>query len=127
MTSEATASLPPPAVEQAAALLRAGRLVAFPTETVYGLGADARNDAAVAAIYAAKGRPRFNPLISHFSESGAAFAEVVEDDRARALAARFWPGPLTLVLPRSPGSRISELAAAGLPSLAVRVPAHPLA
>lgn len=127
MSAETTATLPPEAVAQAAALLRAGRLVAFPTETVYGLGADARDDAAVAAIYAAKGRPRFNPLISHFAESGAAFAEVVADDRARALAARFWPGPLTLVLPRAPGSRISELAAAGLPSLAVRVPAHPLA
>ncbi|MDQ1080528.1 L-threonylcarbamoyladenylate synthase [Pseudoroseomonas cervicalis] len=127
MRAETTATLPPEAVEQAAALLRAGRLVAFPTETVYGLGADARDDAAVAAIYAAKGRPRFNPLISHFPEAGAAFAEVLADDRARALAARFWPGPLTLVLPRAPGSRISELAAAGLPSLAVRVPAHPLA
>ncbi|MGY4803793.1 L-threonylcarbamoyladenylate synthase, partial [Teichococcus aerofrigidensis] len=114
-------------VARAAALLRQGRLVAFPTETVYGLGADARNPEAVARIFAAKGRPRFNPLISHFPEAEAAFAEVVADDRARRLAARFWPGPLTLVLPRAPGSRIDLLTGAGLPTLAVRVPAHPLA
>ncbi|WP_370591934.1 L-threonylcarbamoyladenylate synthase [Roseomonas sp. KE0001] len=114
-------------VAHAAALLRQGGLVAFPTETVYGLGADARNPEAVARIFAAKGRPRFNPLISHFPEAEAAFAEVVADDRARRLAARFWPGPLTLVLPRAPGSRIDLLTGAGLPTLAVRVPAHPLA
>lgn len=114
-------------VERAAALLRAGELVAFPTETVYGLGADARNGRAVAAVFEAKGRPHFNPLICHFAEAGAAFAEALPDDRARALAARFWPGPLTLVLPRRPECRVDLLAGAGLETLAVRVPAHPLA
>ncbi|MFC3127016.1 L-threonylcarbamoyladenylate synthase [Pseudoroseomonas globiformis] len=114
-------------LDRAAALLREGRLVAFPTETVYGLGADARNARAVAAIYAAKGRPSFNPLISHFASAGAAFTEVLADDRARTVAAHFWPGPLTLVLPRAPTARIDLLTAAGLDTLAVRVPAHPLA
>lgn len=114
-------------VARAAALLRQGGLLAFPTETVYGLGADARNPEAVARIFAAKGRPRFNPLISHFPGAEAAFAEVIADERAWRLAARFWPGPLTLVLPRAPGSRIDLLTGAGLPTLAVRVPAHPLA
>lgn len=110
---------------EAAALLRAGELVAFATETVYGLGADARNERAVAGIFEAKGRPHFNPLICHFPDADAAFAEVAADDRARALAARFWPGPLTLVLPRRPGCRVALLAGAGLDTLAVRVPAHP--
>ncbi len=110
---------------EAAALLRAGELVAFATETVYGLGADARNDRAVAGIFAAKGRPHFNPLICHFPDADAAFAEVAADDRAQALAARFWPGPLTLVLPRRPACRVALLAGAGLDTLAVRVPAHP--
>jgi L-threonylcarbamoyladenylate synthase len=110
----------------AAALLRAGALVAFPTETVYGLGADARNAAAVAAIFSAKGRPHFNPLICHFADAEAALAEVRADDRARALAARFWPGPLTLVLPRRAACRVDLLAGAGLDTLAVRVPAHGL-
>nr|WP_248291166.1 L-threonylcarbamoyladenylate synthase [Neoroseomonas marina] len=114
-------------VDRAAALLRAGDLVAFPTETVYGLGGDARNGRAVAAIFEAKGRPHFNPLICHVPDAEAAFAEVLADDRARALAARFWPGPLTLVLPRRPDCRIDLLAGAGLDTLAVRVPAHPLA
>ncbi|WP_424135902.1 L-threonylcarbamoyladenylate synthase [Roseomonas chloroacetimidivorans] len=122
-----TERLPASAVERAAALLRQGALVAFPTETVYGLGADARNGRAVAAIFEAKGRPRFNPLISHFPDAEAAFAEVAPDARAEALAARFWPGPLTLVLPRRPESRIDQLTGAGLDTLAVRVPAHPLA
>ncbi|MDJ0386854.1 L-threonylcarbamoyladenylate synthase [Roseomonas sp. E05] len=122
-----TERLTPEQLPRAAALLRAGGLVAFPTETVYGLGADAGHAAAVARIYAAKGRPRFNPLISHFAEAGAAFAEVVADERARLLAERFWPGPLTLVLPRAKASRIDLLTGAGLSSLAVRVPAHPLA
>ncbi len=112
---------------EAAALLRAGELVAFPTETVYGLGGDAWNGRAVAAIFAAKGRPHFNPLICHYPDAEAAFAEVVADDRARALAARFWPGPLSLVLPRRPACRVDLLAGAGLETLAVRVPAHPLA
>ncbi|MBI0535629.1 threonylcarbamoyl-AMP synthase [Roseomonas sp. KE2513] len=122
-----TERLPPEAAPRAAALLREGALVAFPTETVYGLGADARNGGAVAAIFAAKGRPHFNPLILHFPEAAAAFEEVVPDERALALAARFWPGPLTLVLPRRRNSRVDLLAGAGLDTLAVRVPAHPLA
>jgi L-threonylcarbamoyladenylate synthase len=111
---------------EAAQTLRAGGLVAFPTETVYGLGADAINDRAVAAIFEAKGRPRFNPLIVHFPDAEAAAAEVTFDDRARALARAFWPGPLTLVLPRSAGCRVSLLCSAGLETLAVRVPDHPV-
>lgn len=117
----------PAEVARAAALLRAGALVAFPTETVYGLGADARDGRAVAAVDAAKGRPHFNPLICHYPDAEAAYAEVVAGDRARRLAARFWPGPLTLVLSRRPDCRVSLLAGAGLDTLAVRVPAHPLA
>ncbi len=115
-------------VAEAAALLRAGKLVAFPTETVYGLGADARDGHAVAAVFAAKGRPLFNPLICHVWQAAAAFdGEVVADERARALAGRFWPGPLTIVLPRRASCRVDLLAGAGLDTLAVRVPAHPLA
>jgi L-threonylcarbamoyladenylate synthase len=114
-------------VAEAAALLLAGELVAFPTETVYGLGADARNARALAGIFAAKGRPHFNPLIAHFATAEAAFAEVHADARAQALAARFWPGPLTLVLPRRAECQVDLLAGAGLDTLAVRVPAHPLA
>ena len=122
-----TERLGPDDIGRAAALLRAGELVAFPTETVYGLGADARQARAVAAVFEAKGRPHFNPLICHFPDAEAAFAEVLPDARARALAAAFWPGPLTLVLPRRPDCRIDLLAGAGLDTLAVRVPAHPLA
>ena len=114
------------AYAEAARTLRAGGLVAFPTETVYGLGADATNDRAVAAIFAAKGRPRFNPLIVHFPDRESAAAAVVFDERARTLAERFWPGPLSLVLPRAPGCRISLLCSAGLATLAVRVPDHPV-
>jgi L-threonylcarbamoyladenylate synthase len=112
---------------RAAALLRAGALVAFGTETVYGLGADATNERAVAAIFAAKGRPRFNPLIAHFPSAEAAFAQVVANDAARRLGKKFWPGPLTLVLPRRPDCKVALLAGAGLDTLAVRVPAHPIA
>ncbi len=114
-------------IEEAAALLRAGRLVAFPTETVYGLGADATDGAAVAAIFAAKGRPEFNPLIIHLATATAAAALVRFDARARALAARFWPGALTLILPRADTCPVSLLAGAGLATLAVRVPGHPVA
>lgn len=114
-------------VAEAARLLRAGRLVAFPTETVYGLGADATDERAVAAIFAAKRRPRFNPLISHVPEAAAAFALGIADERARALAAALWPGPLTLVLPAAPGCAVALLARAGLGTVALRVPAHPLA
>ncbi|WP_043360386.1 L-threonylcarbamoyladenylate synthase [Belnapia sp. F-4-1] len=122
-----TERLTPAELNRAAALLREGALLAFPTETVYGLGADARNARAVAGIFEAKGRPHFNPLICHYPEAEAAFAEVRADDRARRLAARFWPGPLTLVLPRRPECRVDPLAGAGLDTLAVRVPAHPTA
>ncbi|MDB5376703.1 MAG: threonylcarbamoyl-AMP synthase [Rubritepida sp.] len=108
----------------AAALIRAGELVAFATETVYGLGADARNGKAVAGIFEAKGRPHFNPLICHFPDAESAWAEVRPNDRARALAEAFWPGPLTLVLPRRADCRVDLLAGAGLDTLAVRVPAH---
>lgn len=114
-------------IEAAAGLLAAGELVAFGTETVYGLGADATNAEAVAAIFAAKGRPHFNPLICHYATAEAAFADVAANDAARQLAAAFWPGPLTLVLPRRATCQVALLAGAGLETLAVRVPAHPLA
>ncbi|HEY5598019.1 MAG TPA: L-threonylcarbamoyladenylate synthase, partial [Kiloniellales bacterium] len=114
------------AYKEAAAILRAGGLVAFPTETVYGLGADATNDAAVAAIFEAKGRPRFNPLIVHVRDAAAAAREAVFDARAETLAKAFWPGPLSLVLRRAAESRISLLCSAGLETLAVRVPNHPV-
>lgn len=112
---------------RAAGLLRGGALVAFPTETVYGLGGDARNDRAVAAIFAAKGRPSFNPLIVHLPDLAAARAVAVFDARAEAVAAAFWPGPLTLVLPLRAEAGISPLVTAGLATVAVRVPAHPVA
>ncbi len=114
-------------LERAVALLRAGDLVAFPTETVYGLGADATSDKAVAGIFAAKDRPRFNPLIVHFPAADDIADAVVPCTTARRLAEAFWPGPLTLVLPRRSGCRISLLCSAGLDSLAVRVPGHPVA
>jgi len=115
------------ALTQAAAKLRAGELVAFPTETVYGLGADATNDDAVAGIFAAKQRPSFNPLISHFPDRHAAAQHAVFDARADKLADAFWPGALTLVLPKRDDSTVSHLTTAGLPSIAVRVPAHDMA
>jgi L-threonylcarbamoyladenylate synthase len=115
------------AIQRAGALIRAGRLVSFPTETVYGLGADATRGAAVAAIFAAKGRPSFNPLIVHILDMDHALPHAVFDRRAEELAARFWPGPLTLILPRRPGSPVSDLVTAGLDSIAVRAPNHPVA
>jgi L-threonylcarbamoyladenylate synthase len=116
----------PEILEQAAALLRAGRLVAFPTETVYGLGANALDAAAVARIYEAKGRPSYNPIIVHVSDV-AAVSQVAREwtDRANLLAMAFWPGPMTLVLPRQPA--VPDIVTAGLDSVAVRVPAHPVA
>jgi L-threonylcarbamoyladenylate synthase len=114
-------------IEQAARALRAGRLVAFPTETVYGLGAVATNDRAVAAIFAAKGRPRFNPLIVHVTDVAAARALVRWSDTAERLAARFWPGALTLVLPRPEGRPLSLLVSAGGDTVGLRAPAHPVA
>jgi L-threonylcarbamoyladenylate synthase len=124
-----TASSPssPPPIAEAAEHLRAGRLVAFPTETVYGLGGDATSDRAVARIFDAKGRPRFNPLIIHLPDVEAARRLVEFTPEARRLADLFWPGPLTLVLPRRADCRVSLLASAGLDTLAVRVPGHPLA
>jgi L-threonylcarbamoyladenylate synthase len=115
------------AIARAATLLRAGRLVAFPTETVYGLGGDATNDRAVAAIFAAKARPHFNPLIVHVRDLADAERLVVFNTPARMTAARFWPGPLTLVLPRQPAAGVSLLVSAGLDTLAIRAPAHPIA
>lgn len=117
----------PAGIARAAALLRAGDLVGFGTETVYGLGADATNDHAVAGIYAAKGRPHFNPLICHYPNAAAAFAQVQPNEAAQQLAAALWPGPLTMVLPRRPDCPVSRLAGAGLPTQAVRVPATPSA
>lgn len=114
-------------IGEAGRLLRDGWLVAFPTETVYGLGADATNDRAVAAIFEAKGRPSFNPLIVHLSEPAQADGLVEVVPAAKAMMARFWPGPLTLVLPRHPRSPVSLLASAGLDTIAVRVPDHPVA
>lgn len=117
----------PPDLDRAAELLRGGELVAFPTETVYGLGGSALDDHACARIFEAKGRPRFNPLIVHLAEDDDGREHAVFDDRAERLAARFWPGPLTLVLPRAASCRISLLASAGLDTLALRRPAHPVA
>jgi L-threonylcarbamoyladenylate synthase len=114
-------------LSRAAHLLTGGGLVAFPTETVYGLGADARNSLAVARIFEAKGRPRFNPLIVHVASADQAQAYVAWSDQAQALASAFWPGPLTLVLPIRADAGLSDLVTADLPSLAIRVPAHPLA
>ena len=115
------------AVAAAARCLAEGSLLAFPTETVYGLGADATNGAAVARLYAAKGRPAFNPLIAHVTDAAAAQALARFDADAARLAAAFWPGPLTLVLPKSQTCTVSELATAGLDSIAVRVPHHAVA
>jgi L-threonylcarbamoyladenylate synthase len=114
-------------IRAAAAHLRAGRLVAFPTETVYGLGADARNAEAVARIFAAKGRPSFNPLIVHVADTTAASKWAELTPAAEKLAAAFWPGGLTMVLARREDSLLSDLVSAGLPSIAIRVPAHPVA
>lgn len=110
--------------DQAAAALRRGELILLPTETVYGLGADAADPKAVAAIFEAKGRPRFNPLIAHVSDAAAAETIGLFDDRARALAQAFWPGPMTLVVPVRDRARVCDLARAGLDSVAVRVPGH---
>src|SRR6202140_520623 len=128
---------PPPATElikaggmsaeRAARTLAAGGLVGFPTETVYGLGADAGNGEAVARLYAAKGRPSFNPLVAHVADAEGARYLARFDAAADKLAAAFWPGPLTLVLPKRPDCGVADLALAGLDSVAVRVPAHPIA
>ncbi|MGH6871752.1 MAG: L-threonylcarbamoyladenylate synthase [Rhizomicrobium sp.] len=127
MIADLSPASSPAAIAKAAAVLRAGGLVAFPTETVYGLGADATDDRAVARIFAAKGRPAFNPLIVHVADFAAAERIVTFDTRARALAERFWPGALTLVLPRRGNASVSLLVSAGLDTVAVRVPANAVA
>ncbi len=114
-------------LEAAAGILRQGGLVAFPTETVYGLGADGRSAEAVAALYAAKARPRFNPLIAHVESLDAALAEGTFSPEALALARAFWPGPLTLVVRVGPGCEVCDLARAGLDSVALRVPGSTVA
>ena len=113
------------AIAEAAALIAAGQPVAVPTETVYGLAADAMNGEAVARIYAAKGRPSFNPLIVHVRDLESAERIAAFGDTARDLATRFWPGPLTLVLPLKKDAGIAPIVTAGLPTIAIRVPAHP--
>ena len=118
------APISPETLEEAAALLRAGELVAFPTETVYGLGADATDDRAVARIFEAKDRPRFNPLIVHVADTATARTLAVFDHRADLLAMCFWPGPLSLVLPRAADCPLSPLVSAGLETVALRVPAR---
>ena len=115
------------AVRAAARCLAEGGLVAFPTETVYGLGADATNAAAIARLYAAKGRPAFNPLIAHVGDIASARRIARFDAQATRLAEAFWPGPLTLVLPKTTDCPVAELATAGLETIAIRVPAHPVA
>ena len=115
------------AIARAAQTLAAGGLAAFPTETVYGLGADATNGAAVARLYDAKERPSFNPLIAHVADTAAALALARFDPAAERLAAAFWPGPLTLVLPKRADCPVADLATAGLDTIAVRVPSHPIA
>jgi len=117
----------PAAISAAASILRAGRLVAFPTETVYGLGADATNGRAVAAIFVAKGRPHFNPLIVHVRDSVQATEFATFSPLAEKLAQAFWPGALTLVLPRREDCRLSLLISAGLDTVALRAPSHPVA
>ena len=115
------------AVAAAARCLAGGGLVGFPTETVYGLGADAANPAAIARLYQAKGRPSFNPLIAHIGDIEAARRIAVFDASANALANAFWPGPITLVLPKAIGCTVADLATAGLDTVALRLPAHPVA
>src|SRR4051812_1073933 len=116
----------PRSIAHAADVIRAGGLVAFPTETVYGLGADALNEAAVRGIFAAKGRPSTNPLIVHVGDADEARAlAAVWPERAVRLAARFWPGPLTIVVPKR--AAVPDLVTAGLANVALRVPAHPVA
>jgi L-threonylcarbamoyladenylate synthase len=121
------AAADPSAIAAAAQVLATGGLVAFPTETVYGLGADAGNGEAVARLFAAKGRPTFNPLIAHVPDLATARRLARFDAIAAHLAQRFWPGPLTLVLPKAAGCPVAELATAGLDTIAVRVPAHAVA
>ena len=117
----------PEIIARAAEMIRIGGLVAFPTETVYGLGANALDGRAVAGIFAAKNRPSFNPIIVHVATCIDAEQYVVMDERARGLADLFWPGPLTMILPRRERGGLSDLVSAGLPTIAIRIPAHPVA
>ncbi len=117
----------PESIEEAAEILRGGGLVAFPTETVYGLGADALDGKAVAGIFAAKNRPSFNPIITHVANRHDAEKYVEADARAKGLMAAFWPGPLTLILPKKKDCGISDLVSAGLATVAIRMPSHPVA
>ena len=126
-TTSRMISATPEGVAEAAQCLAAGGLTAFPTETVYGLGADATNAEAIARLYQAKGRPSFNPLIAHVADLAAARKIARFGADAEKLAAAFWPGPLTLVLPRLPGCTVADLATAGLDTVGVRIPAHPVA
>jgi L-threonylcarbamoyladenylate synthase len=121
------APAPSAEIQRLAALLQAGEVVAFPTETVYGLGADAGNPDAVLKIYETKGRPRFNPLIVHCADLAMAEELAVFSPLAHSLAAAFWPGPLTLVLPKRKGARLADIVTAGLDTVGIRLPAHPLA
>lgn len=125
MTEIKTASVD--SIVQAAEMIRSGGLVAFPTETVYGLGANALDGKAVASIFAAKKRPSFNPVIIHVASREDAEKYVVCDARAKGLMQAFWPGPLTLILPKKEGGGVSDLVSAGLPSIAIRMPNHPVA
>jgi L-threonylcarbamoyladenylate synthase len=125
MTIMKTAS--PESIAEAARILREGGIVAFPTETVYGLGANALDGRAVAGIFAAKNRPSFNPVIVHVAEREEAEKYADVSDRARGLMAAFWPGPLTLILPRKADCALSDLVSAGLPTVALRMPSHPVA
>jgi L-threonylcarbamoyladenylate synthase len=127
VTARRISATDPGAVGEAARCLAQGGLVAFPTETVYGLGADAESGAAIARLYAAKGRPRFNPLIAHVADVAGARRLARFGAAAEKLVEAFWPGPLTLVLPKTPDCPVADLATAGLDTLAVRLPAHPLA
>lgn len=117
----------PESIEEAAEILRGGGLVAFPTETVYGLGANALDGKAVAGIFAAKNRPSFNPIITHVANRHDAEKYVEADARAKGLMAAFWPGPLTLILPKKKDCGISDLVSAGLATVAIRMPSHPVA
>ena len=114
-------------IAKAAEILKSGGVVAMPTETVYGLAGNALDGKAVARIFEIKGRPQFNPLIAHFAEGADVETCAVINEKARALAQKFWPGPLTIILPRAKDCKVSELASAGLETLAVRVPAHAVA
>ena len=113
-------------IKKATELLKSGEIVALPTETVYGLAADAANETAVSKIFEIKGRPNFNPLISHYAQVSEIEKDVIFNERAKLIADEFWPGPISLILPKQENSRISKLVSAGLATAAIRMPNHPL-